>query len=414
MRPSTLSIAMLTLSLTRASVALAQSEYDDAMESAARREARGEHREAAAGLDPLAARYPQDYALALRLGWLWFQAGEHGLARRRYESALRLSGDTSHDARLGLAWTLLRANETSDARSEFERLVALDATDSSAREGLSLSRASTPRPLRVWASLWFGAQFYANHPSRSWSLSVTPSVTAQILDTVVIGLTYRAVDYATTQRTTTQPPPPAPSLPLPPLRTLSTTSTALQQELHAMAGIARPNWAIRAHLGRMWDGSNAMAPATAFGVSGRLSLAGDLSAELSDTVFADQSVVRAVAAWSASLSDRWSLGPVASAQVAGGRFGGSIGALVAWRHDGHEVSLAARYGDERRPTSLVEALTWATSDDVRGTLSIGGAIPLGRGLALALRYDGLLLSTTNSGRVDASAHFFTSALTGAW
>lgn len=414
MRSSSLSIAMLALSLTRASVAHAQSAYDDALASAARLEASGRHREAAAALDPLAARYPQDYALALRLGWLWFQAGDHRLARSRYESALRLSNDTSHDARLGLAWTLLRSDETSDARAEFERLVSLDATDSSARDGLSLATASTPRPLRVWASLWLGAQLYAGHPSRTWSLSVTPSVTAQILDAVVIGLTYRAVDYATTQRTTTQPPPPAPGLPPPPPRTQTTTATAVQQELHAMAGVARTNWAIRAHLGRMWDGSNAMAPATVFGVSGRLSLAGDLSAELSDTMFADLSVVRAVASWSASLSDRWSLGPVASAQVAGGGFGGSIGALLAWRHDGYELSMSARYGDERRPTSLVEALTWATDDHVRGTMSLGGAIPLGRGLAIALRYDGLALSTTASGTINASAHFFTSALTGAW
>jgi hypothetical protein len=406
---ASLSLAALSF----ASAAAAQTDYDDAMSAAAERERAGRPRDAAASLDALHARYPQDYALALRLGWLWFQAGDQPTARARYQRALSLSDGTSHDARLGLAWTQLRLGETDDARRAFEALAAADPTDASARQGLSLAVAAAPVPLRVWASLWAGAQLYANHPQRSWSLSATASVTAQILDGFVFGATYRAVDYSLSQRAPLPPgvPPPPPQAPQPPL----ISSTSVQQEVHLVAGFARSEWAARAHLGFLRDASNSMAPATVFGVSGRYSLRGDLSAELSDSVFADHSVVRAVGAWAASLGAHWTLGPVGSLQYGDGTAGGSIGALAGWRGDGYQVALSARYGDERRPTSLVEALFYATDDRVRGTLSLSGVAPLGSGLSLALRYDGLMLTTSAAtGSVNASAHFFTAALTGAW
>ncbi len=168
------------------------------------------------------------------------------------------------------------------------------------------------------------------------------------------------------------------------------------------------------------------APATAFGVSGRLTLRGDLSAELSESIFQDYSVARAAVAWAAQLSDAWRLGPVASAQYdSGGAFGrlprraASGGAAAGTRRRS-----AARYGDERRPTSLVEGIFWASDDRIRGALSLSGLIPLGGGLSLALRYDGMLLAASGAARgmgagagggaVNASAHFFTTAIIGAW
>lgn len=394
--------------------AMAQSDYDEALAAAARHEQAGHSREAAASLEPAAARYPQDYALALRLGWLWFQAGDHAAARRRYAQALSLSADASHDARLGLGWSSLRLDARDDAARAFEQLLALDPNDASAREGLSLARASRARALRLWASLWLGVQAWAEHPTRTWSASATASVTAQALDWPVLGVTYRAVAYATTQQRTVQPPPPRPGLPPPPPFAQSSTSTNAQQEIHFMAGVARRTWAARAHVGYLWDAANPYAPATVFGVSGRLALRGDLSAELSDTVFADGAYVRAVAAWAADLGRGWSLGPVASLQL-GGFTGGSFGALASFTRGGYAVSAGARYGDERRPTALAEALTFATDDRVRGALTLSGLVPLGGPFSLALRYDGLLLSTAQSGgSVDASAHFFTAAVAGAW
>ncbi|MEZ4393780.1 MAG: tetratricopeptide repeat protein [Polyangiales bacterium] len=415
-RPAHAATTLTLAALAWARAASAQADYDAAMDLAARRERAGHAREAAASLDALQARYPQDFALALRLGWLWSQSGEHGAARARYARALSLSGDASRDARLGLAWSLLGLGDSSRARREFERLVSSDPRDASARAGLALAVASTPRPLRLWTSLWLGAQTYAGHPTRSWSVSATASVTAQVLDALLLGVTYRAIDYAVVSSGAASVPAPRPGLPPPPPGTSqSRASTSVQHEVHLVAGVARPRWALRAHLGFVYDGANALAPATVVGVSGRLALRGELNLELSDTIYQDRAVLRAVGAWGASLGRGWSLGPVASMQHQDGAFGGAVGLVLGRSWGGAQVGLSARYGDERRPTSLSEALTFATDDRVRGALTLSGLVPLGRGLSLSLRYDGLMLTTSASaGDVDASAHFFTAGILGAW
>lgn len=406
----------LTLSLTLAPAsAFAQSDYDDAMAAAAQREGAGHPREAAATLDPLHARYPQDYALALRLGWLWFQAGEAATARRRYEVALSLSDGSSRDARLGLAWSLLRTGDTTAAQTVFEALVAGDGSDAAAREGLAAARAAYVPRLRVWAGLWVGAQLWAAHPTRTWSLSVTPTVAAQLWGWGIVALTYRAVGYSTTQTFT--PPRPPPGAPPPPqgIATQTRTRTATQQEFYAAAGVARRTWALRAHLGYVWDADNTMAPAWVFGASGRVTLRGELAAEVGATAFSDYTVTRALAQWGAALGRGFTLGPILAGQYGNGAWGGSIGALAGWSRDGYAVNFSARYGDERRPTSLTEALAWASDDRVRIAATLGAILPLGGGLSLALRYDALALQTTAStGGIDASAHFLTAALTGAW
>lgn len=415
-RPAPAATSLSFAALTWACAAAAQTDYDAAMDLAARRERAGEPRAAASSLDALQARYPQDFTLALRLGWLWSRSGEHATARARYAQALSLSGDASRDARLGLAWSLLSLGEASQARREFEGLVASDPSDPSARAGLSLATASTPRPLRLWTSLWLGAQTYAGHPTRSWSVSAAASVTAQILDAALLGVTYRAIDYAVASSGAPSTPTPRPGLPPPPPgASQSRATTSVQHEVHLVAGVARARWAARAHLGFVYDSANALAPATVVGVSGRLALHGELTLELSDTIYQDRAVLRAVGGWGASLGRGWSLGPVASVQHQDGAIGGSGGVTLGWSQGGAQVGLSARYGDERRPTYLAEALTFATDDRVRGALALSGLVPLGRGLSLSLRYDGLILTTSASaGDVDASAHFFTAGIIGAW
>lgn len=399
MRRSTV-VALLALAL-RATTASAQTapDYDAAMGQAATHERAGRPADAARSLDALVAAFPQDFPLALRLGWLWFSAGSYGPARRHYDRALALSGGQSTEARLGLAWTMLRLRETSAARAEFERVLAASPTDASAREGLALCRTAEPRPVRAWASLWVGAQLY-QHPQRRVSFSVAPSLTLQFMDLVVVGATYRAVSYDLASPQPGRPP---------------TFSRYAQQELYASLGLARAGWALRLHAGSLWDADNPAAPATVLGLSGRLDLRGELLAELSAAFFADLTAVRAAASWALTLSPEWSLGPTASVQSVDGSVGGSLGAQLGWSSRGYGLSLAGRYGDERRIASLNDSLTFATDDHVRGAASVAFRAPLGRGLSLALRYDWLHLLTGDAERAtDADAHFFTAALLGAW
>ncbi len=397
-----LTVAVLLAVTARAVSASAQTtpDYDAAMDAAARLERDGHPADAARSLEALAATFPQDHALSLRLGWLWFSAGSYDAARRHYERALSLSGDGSYDARLGLAWTQLRLGDPAAARPHFERLAGLAPDNASAREGLALSRAAEPRPVRAWASLWLGAQLYQNHPQRRLSFSVAPSLTLQFMDLVVVGATWRAVSYDLATPQPGRPP---------------TFARYAQQEFYASLGVARTGWALRAHVGHLWDADNPVAPATVLGLSGRLALRGELLAEVSAALFADVTAVRAASSWALTLSNEWSLGPTASVQSVDGSVGGSFGAQLGWSAHGYALSLAARYGDERRIASLADSLTFATDDHVRGAVALGFRAPLGRGLSLALRYDWLRLLAGDATRpVDADAHFFTAALLGAW
>lgn len=398
-----LAATALCLTASLSSVASAQPlDYDATLSAAARQERDGHPDAAAATLAPLAAAFPEDHAVALRLAWLTFSAGDHPAARRHYERALALSAGASVDARLGLAWTLLRLGDPTAARSRFEALAADPTAGASAREGLSLARAAEPRPVRAWAGLYAGAQLYQGHPQRHLSLSVTPSLTLQLNDLVLLGASYRAVDY---DLTTAPPQPGRPPAP----------SRHLQQEFYASAGITRPGYALRLHYGRLWDSDNSFAPASLFGASARVALHGELYAEASVAAFADETVVRALGSWSAALGERWSLGPTASVQSGSTGLGGSVGALVSYHRDGYALSLSGRYGDERRTVSLDTALTFATDDHIRGGVSLSARIPLGRGISLLPSYDWLHLTTGDAlHATDADAHFLTLGVLGAW
>ena len=120
-------------------------------------------------------------------------------------------------------------------------------------------------------------------------------------------------------------------------------------------------------------------------------------------------------AWAAALTPAWSLGPTGSVQLVDGAVGGSLGAQLAWASRGWGLSLAGRWGDERRLTSLNESLTFATNDRIRGAASVAFRAPLGGGISLAVQYEWLHLLTGDATRAtDAEAHFLTAAVLGAW
>lgn len=384
--------ALLSLS-AHATLARAQNDYDDAMATAARLESAGHPREAAEALGPLGARFADDHALALRLGWLWFSAGDYDRAQAHYARALSLSGGSSIDARLGLAWTLLRRSEPAAARAAFERVLADAPQNASALEGVALARAAEPRTLRLWPSVWLGGQAYVNHPDRRFSASLTASLSAQLWDVVGVDLTWRGVAYDSLRAQGGRPPMP---------------TGHLQQEFYLAAGITRPRYALRLHLGRLWDADNSLAPATLVGASARLSLHGALALEGSAGIFSDQTVLRAMASWDASLGEHFTLGPIASVQSAGG-LGGSFGARVGWHSGAYSLSLSGRLGDETRTVSLIDALTFATTDRQRATVSVGARVPVSNGLSLAVNYD-LMRLTPASSSSDATAHFITLGL----
>lgn len=398
--PAPRTLPMLLPLLALALPARAQdADYDAATQRARALEAAGRPGDAARALAPFAARFSEDHALALRLGWLFARAGEHRVARDHYARALRLSDGESLDAANGLAWAQLNAGEPAAARASFEAVLARDPRNASAREGLPLARAAEPRAVRVYAGLWTSAQLFPNHPTRRHSVSVAPTLTLTLGDLVLLGASWRAIAYGLVLTTNGR----------------SAQRSALQQELFVTAGIVRPTFSVQLHYGHVWDAANSLLPAHVLGASARASLRGELYAEASASLYPDGTWLRLHASWSARLSAAWSLGPLLSVQSAAGSFGGSIGGSVTWRSPALTLTAAARFSDETRMTSLNESLTFATNDRIRGAASLTARIPLGRGLTLVPSYEYLRLwAAVTGGEVGADAHFLTIGLTGAW
>lgn len=98
------------------SAALADS-LGDALDRALELESAGDPAAARDELLPWMSTYPQDFSLALRVGWLAWLAEDWGTAERAYSRAAELSGG-GLEARLGLAWTHLKMGEITQARSE--------------------------------------------------------------------------------------------------------------------------------------------------------------------------------------------------------------------------------------------------------------------------------------------------------
>lgn len=185
--------------------AFAQTDYEAAMSQAARLEAAGPPREAAAAIDRLSADFPDDYALALRLGWLWFSANEYRTAQRHYTHALTLSHDTSVDARLGLAWCLLRLADPAAARAAFATRARRRAAVLSAREGLRPPAPPSPGCSVCGPRSGSARSSQTGHPNRTGSYSATAAATMQLLESAVLDLTWRAVDYGYASSTTGHP-----------------------------------------------------------------------------------------------------------------------------------------------------------------------------------------------------------------
>ena len=388
-------LVALTLLAASASAGAQDADYDNATVEAYTLETAGRPLDAARVLAPFAARFPDDHALALRLGWLLALGSDHRAARAQYARALALSEGESADARLGLAWATMRAGDAAAAVPLFEALLARDPQSASGREGLGLARAAVPPMFRLSAGLWLSGQAYSGHPTRRASFSVTPSLALTVADRVLVGVTYRALGYGYVRSTNDR-----------------ATQSAWQQELFVTAGWLQRTWSAQLQYGHVWDASNSRVPAHVFGASARLALRGELYAEASVTAYADGVWARVQTSWAARLSDAWSLGPTLSVQAGGSGLGGSVGAALTLRQPRFSLTLAGRYSGETRMTSLNESVTFATDDRIRGALSVSGRVPLGRGLALAPSYEWLRVETT--GGAAADAHFFTIGLTGAW
>ncbi len=370
--------------------------------SAAVLEAHGRYAEAARALQPLAEQFPDEYVVALQLGWLLFRAEDWPAARRAYVHALKISAYTSVDARLGLGWTQLRLGRSDLARRHFEGALRDAPNNDAAREGLAAAQAAEPHAARGSAAVLMSEQLYAGHPLLRSSFALAASARALLGEHLLLGATYRRLSYDASGQT---PPWVA-------------ASNGTQHQAHATVGYVNDRFALRLHGALFLDRADSNLPAYTLGVSGWFAALGDVDLELGGTFFGDALVLRALGSWDLSLAEGLWLGPVVSAQYTDdGTFGGALGARVTLHRSRYWAALTARVGDESRAVYLNDALGYATTDRTLGTVLASARADLGAGFSLAASYEWQRLSvaaTTTSAAQQADAHTLTVGLTSEW
>ena len=316
--------------------AFAQSRASDpALTEVDRHERAGDLRGAAQRLAPITARFPDDYALTLRLAWLWYRAGEYAAAEPAYRRAFELS-DGASDARVGLALSqaALQPNSVLTPALSF-------ATRSDGIRGAGVGLAlEVPAVLR-----------------EHWLLSGT----------------YRYWNFQGT-----------------------TGGGFAQHEGHLALGYVTPTVGVALHYSLLQDGSGVVGRGHVAGLSTRLSAFGDVRFEASYSVYDSLSVARAALAYSLPLGARVRLTPGLAAQYAAGEWLGNASLTLSVDAALARFWLGGKYGDELRPAYLASATVVNVPERIAGGFFAGLDIPLGKRLSLRAAYDFSWLRTTTS------------------
>jgi len=312
-------------------------EYDAAVERSGALERDGRYAEGADLLARARADYPQDFTIALRLGWLSFLAGRHEEAERAYRDAVRLSGGQNADARSGLGWSLLRLGRKAEAARELRAALDLAPGDAIASDGLALATTPDPPDVELFPAFALIGHYYATHPYKSVAGTASAGASVLVGRHLLVGATYRGSLFAFD-----------PSAELP----RRATTTFAQHEGYFSAGWVAPRAGAVAQYGVVGDGSGFSGTSHHFGGSFRYSPWGDGVLGGSYSRYADMGVGRVELSWRLPLGEGFWLRPAGAAQLT---IDGPLGtgyATVGYDGPRFGAWLGGKYGDEVRPAYL--------------------------------------------------------------
>lgn len=311
--------------------------YDHTLERSRVLERDGRYAEGATLLLQARADFPQDFTIALRLGWLSFLAHRYEDAERGYREAVRLSGGQNADARSGLGWALLRQGRNAEAAREFRAALALAPGDAVAADGLALASAPALTDFELFPVFAPIGHYYATHPYKSFAGTASVGVSVLLGRHVLIGATYRGSLFAL-----------EPDAELP----REATTTFTQHEGYVSAGWVAPGAGVVAQYGLVRDGSGFSGTSHHLGGSLRFSPWGDAVLGGSYSRYADMDVQRVELSWRIPLGECFWVRPGGAAQLTtDGTFGTGAATLG---YDGPRFGawLGGKYGDEVRPAYL--------------------------------------------------------------
>jgi hypothetical protein len=347
----------LTLLAPRAAHADA---YDDAFVRAGRAEQRGDLAGAAQALASQVEAYPQDYSIALALGWTYFRAGRYVEAERAYRAAMERA-PASTDARLGLAWSLVHEGRCDEA-SEGLRAHADTAS--------SVPDCDAPRPHTWTLSAAWNEYLFPSHPYKASGTGFVAGVGATFGQGWTLGGAYRFVRFATTATTTLKP--------------------FAQNEGYFDAGITRPAFALLARGAVALDGTGAFGTSEHVGVSGRwtpsASLGLDLKLDGALSVYPDTTAARIAPSVRVHLVGPLSIVPgVAAQRVSGQSFWNTSLSLLV---DTSRASLwvGGKYGEEARPAYLDAHVIYDVPERIEWGAWAGARVSVTHALGLTATY----------------------------
>ncbi|MGM0556773.1 MAG: tetratricopeptide repeat protein [Myxococcota bacterium] len=347
-------------------------EYEDAFSRASELEEQGAYDEAAQQLRSLTQTYPQDYAVQLQLGWLFFQAEDYAAARTHYEKAYELSGGAL-DPTLGLGWTALRQSQLDEAREYFQQALEVDEDNASASEGLeAVGAREEQQALHISAFAGGTLRSYRTEAMRSvsWGPAFGVGVSRAGL---AVGVTYRMFAYDIVAARTSGEGDSGSGQQS--RNGQQDTQRFFQHEFYGAASFSRPAWGLSAHYAHVETGLDAGLDVDAVGLIGRYSPLGDVTLEASYSAFPDVELWRVAPAWRIPVGEGFFVRPSGAFQLAPGvdeLFAlGSLGVGFA----GHvgSIEIGGKYGREWRPSYFFSPVVYNVDAviDAGGWLSAG-------------------------------------------
>ena len=370
--------------------------YEDGLAEARRLDAQGDLAGAARVLEPLAARYPEDVALALQTAWTWFRLGRYRDAERGYRAVL-VHAPTSTDALAGLGWSLARQERCDEARAPLAAALAIDAGYAPARAGVAA--CAPPPTVRFSPTLSLTGHYYQDNPSKAYALSLFGGLDLLIVDRWRVGAAFRFSDFT----------PPG-----------DIAHGKAQYEVYGHAGYDRHRWGVAVQYAWLDDATGFSGTSHHVGASARYSRFGDATLALSTSFFSDATVLRAELAWLLPLGRGFSLRPSAVLQWArtdqyGSGVVGGGGLTAAWTGARGGVFLGGKYGEEFRAAYLTRQLVMNIPERITWGAWAGGEVYAGRGVTLGLAYEYDRLRRTDvTANADEGAHFLVFTVAGSW